>query len=82
MATDAIEFELPVEAGPNPSKDGLVRAFAAAHEQRYGFEVPDAPVELVAIRVALSEPAPEPRPKAAPDAPLERTGRFSEGRAS
>ena len=57
-------FELPVETGPAPSKDDLVRGFAAAHERRYGFEVPDAPVELVAIRLALEGAAPEPEPRA------------------
>jgi N-methylhydantoinase A len=53
-------FELPVEAGPEPSRDDLVEGFRAAHERRYGFAVPDAPVELVAIRVALEGEAPKP----------------------
>jgi N-methylhydantoinase A len=58
-------FELPVEAGPDPSSEELARGFAQAHEQRYGFEVPDAPVELVAIRLALEGVAPKPEPRAA-----------------
>jgi len=58
-------FELPVEAGPKPSKEELEEGFAKAHQQRYGFEVPDAPIELVAIRLALEGAAPEPEPRAA-----------------
>lgn len=54
-------FELSVEAGPEPEADELAEAFAEAHERRYGFRVDDARVELVAIRLALSEEAPEPR---------------------
>jgi N-methylhydantoinase A len=53
-------FELAVEAGPEPDPSELVNAFADAHEERYGFKVPDAPVELVAIGLALSDEAPEP----------------------
>jgi N-methylhydantoinase A len=58
-------FELPVDAGPEPPRDELVRGFAEAHERRYGFDVPDAPVELVAIRLALEGTAPAPAPRAA-----------------
>ena len=58
-------FELPVEAGPEPSSEDLEKGFAKAHQQRYGFEVPDAPVELVAIRLALEGAAPKPEPRAA-----------------
>jgi len=54
-------FELSVETGPEPGADELAEAFAEAHGRRYGFRVDDAPVELVAIRLALSEEAPEPR---------------------
>ncbi len=53
-------FELAVEAGPEPSREDLIHSFAAAHERRYGFAVPGAPVELVAIRLALEDEAPEP----------------------
>ncbi len=53
-------FELSVEAGPKPERAELVDAFARAHEERYGFKVAEAPVELVAIRLALSEDASEP----------------------
>ncbi len=67
-------FELPVDAGPEPSRDELVRGFAKAHERRYGFDVPDAPVELVAIRLALEGTAPEPAPRAA-EGELEESSR-------
>ena len=54
-------FELAVEAGSEPSAEELVQAFTTAHERRYGFAVPGAPVELVAIRLALEGAAPEPQ---------------------
>jgi len=72
-------FELPVEAGPEPSKEELERGFAKAHDQRYGFEVPDAPVELVAIRLALEGAAPEPEPRAAERALTEGSRRVRFG---
>jgi N-methylhydantoinase A len=65
-------FELPVEAGAEPTPEELADGFARAHEQRYGFETADAPVELVAIRLALEGAAPEPEPRAA-------SGAFEEG---
>jgi N-methylhydantoinase A len=65
-------FELPVPGDVDSDPAELVEAFAAEHERRYGFRDSDAQVELVAIRVALSEPASEPRPQAAPDSALER----------
>jgi N-methylhydantoinase A len=46
-------FELPVEAGPEPSVEELTEGFAREHKRRYGFAIDDAPVELVAIRLAL-----------------------------
>jgi N-methylhydantoinase A len=48
-------FELSVEAGA----DDLREAFAAAHEQAYGFRDPDGEVELVTLRVTRTEPGPE-----------------------
>ena len=57
-------FELAVEAGPEPTPEDLIGAFEAAHVKRYGFDVPGAPVELVAIRLALESAAPEPKPGA------------------
>ncbi|HYH60533.1 MAG TPA: hydantoinase/oxoprolinase family protein, partial [Solirubrobacterales bacterium] len=68
-------FELDVEAGATPDPDELRSGFAEAHERRYGFDVPDAPVELVAIRLALAEEAPEPELEAADGSALVRYSR-------
>jgi N-methylhydantoinase A len=67
-------FELAVEASASPAPEELIAAFAAAHEARYGFKVPGAPVELVAIRIALFEDAPAPE-LAAAEAELEEGSR-------
>ena len=48
-------FELSVEAEP----DDLREAFAAAHEQAYGFRDPGGEVELITLRVTTTEPGPE-----------------------
>ena len=48
-------FELSVEA----EAGDLREAFAAAHEQAYGFRDPDGEVELVTLRVTRTEPGPE-----------------------
>jgi N-methylhydantoinase A len=58
-------FELPVEAPPAPDPSELAESFAAAHERRYGYRDDDAEVELVNIRIALSVPGADPRPRAA-----------------
>ncbi|CAN5235635.1 hydantoinase/oxoprolinase family protein [soil metagenome] len=58
-------FELPVGGPEEPTVAELERAFAAAHERRYGFEVEDGAVELVAIGVAATEPVERPQPRAA-----------------
>ncbi|MET0750887.1 MAG: hydantoinase/oxoprolinase family protein [Solirubrobacterales bacterium] len=60
-------FELPVEAGADASPDELAELFAAEHERRYGYRDPEAPIELVTIRVAVTEPGPEVRPRAGGD---------------
>jgi N-methylhydantoinase A len=49
-------FELPVAAGPHPDPDDLRSAFAALHEERYGYRDPDQEVELVTIRVSATLP--------------------------
>jgi N-methylhydantoinase A len=54
-------FELAVEADP----EELREAFAAAHEQAYGFRDPGGEVELVTLRVTTTEPGPEIDPDAA-----------------
>ncbi len=68
-------FELPVAGEEAPDPADLIEAFAAEHERRYGFRAAETPVELVAIGIALSEPAPEPRPRAATEGALERRTR-------
>ncbi len=70
-------FELSVEA-PAPSDDApdpaaLSEAFAAAHEQRYGYRDDDAQVELVNVRVSIWGPAPALRPRADSTAEPERS---------
>ena len=68
-------FELGVEAGERPEPEWLIEAFAAEHERRYGYRNPDAEVELVGINVAVIEPGPDPRPRAAPAGALQRGSR-------
>jgi N-methylhydantoinase A/oxoprolinase/acetone carboxylase beta subunit len=45
-------FELPVEGELAPEPRDLRRAFDRAHTERYGYEDPEAELELVTIRVA------------------------------
>jgi N-methylhydantoinase A len=46
-------FELPVEESGSCDPDTLREAFAAAHEQRYGYRDESADVELVTVRVSV-----------------------------
>jgi N-methylhydantoinase A len=70
-------FELPVEeeveigAGRPPRLDpeGLRAAFAAAHEQRYGYRDEAGALELVNMRVSAWGPAPVLRPLAGGEVP-------------
>ncbi|HEX8715201.1 MAG TPA: hydantoinase/oxoprolinase family protein, partial [Solirubrobacteraceae bacterium] len=74
-------FELSVEPPPEresaaPDPAALCEAFAAAHEQRYGYRDDAADVELVNVRVSVWGPAPRLRPHAdAAAAPRESTAR-------
>jgi N-methylhydantoinase A len=45
-----------------PDPGDLRRAFDRAHAERYGYEDPDAELELVTVRVAAALPGAEPRP--------------------
>jgi N-methylhydantoinase A len=63
-------FELPVQGPENPDPDDLAERFASEHERRYGYRDPDAPVELVNVRLALNVPGPSPHPTAASAAEL------------
>jgi N-methylhydantoinase A len=58
-------FELAVECGTEPDPGDLRDAFAAAHEQAYGYRDPEGEVELVTLRVTATEPGPEIDPAAA-----------------
>ncbi|MCK9250274.1 MAG: hydantoinase/oxoprolinase family protein [Solirubrobacteraceae bacterium] len=53
-------FELTVR-DVEPDPDALRRAFAAAHRERYGFDDPDAELELVTIRRTVVADPPEVR---------------------
>ncbi len=63
-------FELPIPGALRPDPAELTERFAAEHERRYGYRDPDAGVELVNIRLALTVPAPAPEPRAAPEGAL------------
>jgi N-methylhydantoinase A len=52
-------FELTVAGAEKPDPDDLRKAFDEAHEERYGYCDPDAPLELVTVRVAAALPAAE-----------------------
>ena len=65
-------FELAVEGPPEPDPRDLRRAFDRAHAERYGYDDPEAGLELVTVRVAVAQPAAEPH--ASPGEPAERRG--------
>jgi len=58
--------ELPLRDVP-PRAGALRDAFAAAHEERYGYRDAEADVELVTVRTAQIEPGPHVRWEAADD---------------
>ncbi|MFN2616258.1 MAG: hydantoinase/oxoprolinase family protein [Thermoleophilaceae bacterium] len=55
-------FELSIEGDPAPDPAELRKAFDSAHAERYGYDDPDAELELVTVRVAVALPGAEPRP--------------------
>ncbi|MBS0244408.1 MAG: hydantoinase/oxoprolinase family protein, partial [Proteobacteria bacterium] len=69
-------YELPVEISDSdrlPAPAELKRLFFAAHERSYGHHDPEAPVEIMNLRLtatgrlpSISPPGGEPRPDAAP----------------
>jgi N-methylhydantoinase A len=65
-------FELPVPGPERPQPEELAEGFADEHERRYGYRDPDAPVELVNIRVAVAVPGPSPEARAAASGALDR----------
>jgi N-methylhydantoinase A len=55
-------FELSVtkpRKGVRPLYEGLRRAFDEAHRERYGYDDPDAEIELVTVRVTVALPGAE-----------------------
>jgi N-methylhydantoinase A len=68
-------FELPVPGPPDPDPRQLIAGFERAHEERYGHTDPDGEVVLVAIRLALVSPGPEPHPRASGEGLLRETAR-------
>ena len=54
-------FELTVR--DEPDEDALRCAFAAAHEQAYGFRDPEGEIELVTVRVTATQAGPELEPE-------------------
>jgi N-methylhydantoinase A len=61
-------FELAVEAELEPDPSDLRAAFDRAHEERYGYDDPDAQLELVTVRVTAAMPGSELQPSEAADA--------------
>ncbi len=55
-------FELTIDASPEPDLAGLVEAFEAEHERRYGYRDSSGEIELVNVRLALVEAGPRIRP--------------------
>ncbi len=51
-------FELMVPFAPGEDPAALVARFHSEHERRYGHAAPDAPVELVTLRVSVVRPGP------------------------
>ena len=49
-------FELAIEGELEPDPDELRRDFDAAHAERYGYDDPDAELELVTVRVTAALP--------------------------
>jgi N-methylhydantoinase A len=68
-------FELAVERDGPVTPDELVEAFAALHEERYGYSDPESRVELVTVRVTARVPGPDVTLEAPTGDPPERTRR-------
>jgi N-methylhydantoinase A/oxoprolinase/acetone carboxylase beta subunit len=67
-------FELSVEGELEADPGDLREAFDRAHAERYGYEDPDAELELVTVRVTAALPGADQRP-AQPREAEERTAR-------
>jgi N-methylhydantoinase A len=74
-------FELSVERDGAADPDELIEAFAALHEERYGYRDPESPVELVTVRVTAIVPGPDvtiDAPAGEPPKPAARTAVFGD----
>jgi N-methylhydantoinase A len=74
-------FELAVQRDGPADPDELSDAFAALHEERYGYRDPESPIELVTVRVTTTVPGPEvtlEAPEGDPPAAGRRTAVFAE----
>jgi N-methylhydantoinase A len=57
-------FELEVAAPPDGTAEDLAARFHAAHRDRYGYDQPDQPIEVVTLRVRVEGATPDvPLPK-------------------
>jgi N-methylhydantoinase A len=61
-------FELAIEGELEPDPAELRRAFDAAHHERYGYDDPDAELELVTVRVTSALPGTDPHETEAEEA--------------
>ncbi len=68
-------FELTVPGPPEPDPADLIEGFEEQHERRYGHRDRESEVELVNVRIALTEPGPRIEPRAAADGGLARSRR-------
>ena len=69
-------FELAVATSEAPEPEALREAFAAAHQERYGYRDPEGAVELVTVRVTAAIPGPELDPdQAGPGRGVEESSR-------
>jgi N-methylhydantoinase A len=61
-------FELAIQGELEPDPKDLRSAFDEAHAERYGYDDPDAELELVTVRVTAALPGAEPSPSEPEDA--------------
>ncbi|MFN8152221.1 MAG: hydantoinase/oxoprolinase family protein [Solirubrobacterales bacterium] len=79
-------FELPIAGPTHPEPAALARDFAAEHERRYGYSEPEAEIELITIRLAVTTPVAPVRELRASGGepvrsrrPMRFAGRWAEG---
>ena len=75
-------LEIPLDQAPEGAAldAALTAAFHAAHQRRFGFARPDAPIEAVEVRAAVEQPEPAPPLQIAlPDGPVGTTWAWFDG---